>query len=237
MHEYWNLKNREVDQLHQIFAQNTIINSPLGKDIGRSFIKGVNEKWRHAIPNLEIKPSEFIAQQNKVVAIWEGSGNNDGPFNGFEGTSKPITYKGTTVFEFNDAGEIEAYTCYLDLLTVYQQMGYFLEREKYDGQRIARHNLDILLKKITSAKIGAKNLTKQEALCLSFWIHGMRAKDIGRLLDISYRTVQTYVGNIMLKWDCPSRAQLYDCVVAHGLAPILLDLQLAYQAQGHKQGQ
>lgn len=51
-------------------------------------------------------------------------------------------------------------------------------------------------------------LTKREAQCLTALIDGFTAKEIGKLLGISYRTVQNYLEDVKQKLSCHTRSSL-----------------------------
>lgn len=51
-------------------------------------------------------------------------------------------------------------------------------------------------------------LAKREIECLYFMIRGMTAKQIGKLLNLSFRTIETYIENMKLKLNCCNRSEL-----------------------------
>ena len=51
-------------------------------------------------------------------------------------------------------------------------------------------------------------LTKQQALCLKLLAHGKSSKEIARILDISYRTVEGHINRLMESLGCSSSKEL-----------------------------
>ncbi|MCH9644545.1 MAG: helix-turn-helix transcriptional regulator [Gammaproteobacteria bacterium] len=61
------------------------------------------------------------------------------------------------------------------------------------------------------------NLTKRESECLYYLIRGRSNNDIGHILNISRRTVDTHTDNIKLKLDVNTRTDIIDHAFAQGL--------------------
>lgn len=57
-------------------------------------------------------------------------------------------------------------------------------------------------------KIGLISLTRRELTCISWLIKGKSANEIGLLLNISKRTVETYIENIKRKFKCHKITEL-----------------------------
>lgn len=51
-------------------------------------------------------------------------------------------------------------------------------------------------------------LAKRELECLYFIIRGMTAKQIGKALNLSFRTVESYIENMKYKFNCNNRSEL-----------------------------
>lgn len=51
-------------------------------------------------------------------------------------------------------------------------------------------------------------LTRREAQCLYYFFQGKSSKQIGRILDISHRTVELYFDRIREKLDCKTRLEI-----------------------------
>jgi len=61
------------------------------------------------------------------------------------------------------------------------------------------------------------SLTSREHECLFYYLRGKPSKVIAQFLNISPRTVETYIDNIKIKYNCISRSQLIEKCVNSGL--------------------
>lgn len=59
------------------------------------------------------------------------------------------------------------------------------------------------------------HLTKREAQCLYFLFQGKSAKEIGKILNISHRTVELYCDRIRRKLNCRTRIELLGKISNH----------------------
>ncbi|MDF3048304.1 MAG: histidine kinase [Candidatus Midichloriaceae bacterium] len=218
--ELWNKRQEDVHKVHQLIGEKVIITSPLKKTIGSASLESINNKWLMGFPNLKVRNVKLISEGSKVVAIWDGSGNQLGDFNGVEGTGKEVSYRGMTFFEFFD-NKVVNYECVINMLDVYEQLGFFLNKEKYKNQGIIKINYITLLeemKKIYSM------LSIREIECLSCLVNGKTAKETARILDISHRTVEKYIGASMLKLSMRNKNEIIDGVYQNGTIFMLRDL-------------
>lgn len=69
----------------------------------------------------------------------------------------------------------------------------------------------------TNKNLANIQLTSRETESLSLMIRGRTAKEIGRYLGISYRTVATYIENIKNKMGVTSRSELIDKAINLGI--------------------
>ena len=69
-------------------------------------------------------------------------------------------------------------------------------------------------------KLSNKCVSKREKECLYYLIRGMTAKEIGRALNLSPRTIEFYIENMKKKFSCHNRidliAKAYDIVEKTG---------------------
>ena len=66
-------------------------------------------------------------------------------------------------------------------------------------------------------KAGNEKLTTREQVILSYIAQGNSSKEIARILNISYRTVEAHRRNIKAKLNIDSLAELVRYAVNHGL--------------------
>lgn len=52
------------------------------------------------------------------------------------------------------------------------------------------------------------SMTKRERECLLYLSQGKSAKEIARLLNLSWRTIEYYIENMKKKWGCTKRTEL-----------------------------
>lgn len=72
-----------------------------------------------------------------------------------------------------------------------------------------------------TAKAGFESLTKREAECLVAILEGKTAKGTARDLGISPKSVESYVDNVKMKFDCYTRKQLFEKAFAAGLIDVI----------------
>lgn len=222
LNEFWNDKVENSDELHDMFSTNLIAASPLGIKVGSEDLKQTNMIWSNGFPDMELSNIELINADHTIVAEWRSQGTNINPFNEYKPTGKKVDYRGITIFQFDDQ-KVVRYKCIINMLDVYDQLGFFLQQESYDGQKVARLNHSLLLEKLKELT-STFNLSTREIECVSFFMHGWSAKQIALHLKCSYRTVQNHLSNAMDKLDCHSRVQLFEFIKVQGLLPLFEDL-------------
>ena len=67
-------------------------------------------------------------------------------------------------------------------------------------------------------------LTKREVECLSYVLRGKTALHIARVLDISTKTVESYVASAKLKLGCKNKSDLFDFAFRTGVIRFHQDL-------------
>lgn len=75
--------------------------------------------------------------------------------------------------------------------------------KKLDSQFLSSKNRDTLV-----AHLNIPKLSKREQECLGLYLKGETAKSIGEILDISNRTVESYLVNIKCKLNCENKTEL-----------------------------
>lgn len=69
------------------------------------------------------------------------------------------------------------------------------------------------------------SLSKRQAQCLALTLKGQTAKGIARTLHLSARTVEDYIANLRLKFNCPSKCNLGECLSAQQVFYLLTLLE------------
>jgi DNA-binding CsgD family transcriptional regulator len=65
-------------------------------------------------------------------------------------------------------------------------------------------------------------LTKREAECASHMLDGATAKQIGKLLDISHRTVESHLNQVKEKLRCSTKEQLVDFLFSSNICDVFI---------------
>lgn len=87
-------------------------------------------------------------------------------------------------------------------------------KNQNNSQKINDINLTFLPNKLDVEKIFLSGfyqgdyLTKREAECLAYLLHGKTAKEIAKIFNISYRTIESYIRNIKVKLNSTTKDQL-----------------------------
>lgn len=220
LNELWNCKNTCSSEMHQIFHDQVIIDSPIGKKIGRSSLQSINDKWLYAFPRMQVNNIELLEEQGTVVSIWNGYARHEDVFNGLQPTGKLIQYKGVTIFKFQN-NVISKYQCLINMHSIYDQLGFVLTQNKYEEQNIICSNYSLLMKNIVKT---LKVLTIREIECLSCWVNGRSAKETANIFSISYRTVEKYISNVMMKFNVYVKYELIDKIYETKTIFMLRDL-------------
>lgn len=65
-------------------------------------------------------------------------------------------------------------------------------------------------------KISGTELTTRELECLFYLLRGKTSKEIGKILNLSFRTVEGYIDNIKHKFNCRTKAELITAAIQAG---------------------
>lgn len=84
---------------------------------------------------------------------------------------------------------------------------------KFDKQYISRHQGCYYF---TEDLVDPLKLTKQQHACLFHLLRGKTAKEIANLLSLSKRTVEFYLNNLKIKFNCLNRNQLIEKAIEMG---------------------
>lgn len=69
---------------------------------------------------------------------------------------------------------------------------------------------------LTNEKYNHYHLTKHESFCLFYLVRGNTAKLIAKKMNISFRTVETYLENIKIKLNCKNKSELIEKAIEEG---------------------
>ncbi len=84
-------------------------------------------------------------------------------------------------------------------------------------QWLKRSDIDNPLQVYSIGKdFSSVKLTRRQSECLFFLLRGKAAKDIGRILKISPRTVEEYIEQLKIKFNCYRKSELICAAIEKG---------------------
>lgn len=221
LNEVWNHKNGDQN-IYDSFDNNVIVSSPLGKVVGKNSLKNIYEKWLKGFPDIKVTVLNNAVDNNKIISTWKCEGTHLNYFNGLEQTNKKIEYTGVTSFELHD-NKITRYNCYLNMVDIYDQLGAVLEVEKYKNQHILKFNYELLINEL-KAFYFEYLLSRKEIECICLIVCGYSAKEIAIIFNISPRTVENHIFNIMVKLNINHKHNLRNLIFENKSIHLFRDL-------------
>ena len=113
----------DLDLVDELFSQNYVQHDPSGPQVGQGTeeFKGTVSAIRAAFPDLHMEIEDHIAEGDKVVTRWVGSGTHEGEFMGVPPTGNRVSMTGTVIDRFADGKIEESWNLY-DALGMLTQM-------------------------------------------------------------------------------------------------------------------
>jgi steroid delta-isomerase-like uncharacterized protein len=114
----------DLEVADEIIAPDHVNHDPTLPDIppGSEGQKQVVNLYRGAFTNAHISVEEQLAEGDKVVTRWRGSGTHQGEFMGVPPSGNQVRVTGITINRVSDAKIVESWTNY-DALGMMQQIG------------------------------------------------------------------------------------------------------------------
>ena len=207
--------------IYDPFSKNAIINTPLFYKTGPEVLQQSIASWFKSFPDALFTVKKVFGYKCNVVCKWVASGTHLGVFKGFDPTKKKIYCSGETTFIFNQEKQIVHYIATLNMEKFLAQLGPQKVSNKLSPQEILMSNLKLL---VSSLKKTYNALTSREVECCSLFVSGFSAKQIGLMLRISHRTVETYLEKVRFTLHCTSRIQMIEKFLSEQTYFILQDL-------------
>ena len=213
---------QEIDQVvASLYDDNALVHGPHGLQMGSEASQHWHA-WTSAFTENASKLDPMM-DKNTVTVFWTLYGKHVGPFGDIPASGKEITCQGISVFHFNENKKVYTHQYQADLLSMYSQLGYYLEKEAYPEQSQIKSDYALLLDILMKMGKQQAVITKKEVLMITFYLQGRTAKEIGEWFAINFRTVQTHLNNGLHKLDCCSKKQLHELVSSIGLTYVFRD--------------
>jgi len=121
--EVWNQgKLSTIDELTSTSATFHDPNVPGGKFTGPEGLKQFVQIYRTAFPDVHIKVEDQIAEGDKVVTRWTGTGTHKGDLMGIKPTNKFSSVTGVDIERYQNGKVVESWANY-DMFGMMQQLG------------------------------------------------------------------------------------------------------------------
>ena len=213
------------ETVRSMFTPSTIMNTPVGKEIGAegSIIHGL--EWSKAFPDCNIdKMDVYDNGENTVVHVLTMSGTHQNDFLGMAPSGRKIYVPAIAVWRFDDEGTLAECSYKSDMLGIFQQMGYRLEKDAFNDPSQVKRDFGLIIN--TLIKMGTDNqvLSKREVCCLAMNLFRHCKKDMTAYLNISPEMIHEHITRGMEKLGCRSKEQLMELVSSRNLLHIYRDL-------------
>ena len=119
--DVWNQGN--LAAADDMVTADFVLFTPQGQKDGPEGLKQWVNAIRSAAPDMHFTIDETIAEGNKVVSSWSGSGVNSGSFLGRAPTNKKLTMTGISIFRIAD-GRIAEERLAENTWEIMQQLGF-----------------------------------------------------------------------------------------------------------------
>lgn len=116
------LNNGDLSVVDELVAENYVLHTTAGPDIGLEGFKQYLVTVRSIYPDLRITIDDMIAQEDKVAHRFTWRGTHQGGFEGVSPTAKLVTVKAIAISRFDGGKIAEEWTIH-DRLGLYQQLG------------------------------------------------------------------------------------------------------------------
>jgi steroid delta-isomerase-like uncharacterized protein len=118
--EGWNQGNTAV--FDELFATNYLGHAPSGPIHGPEGFKQYYATYRTAFPDTHLAIEDMIAEGDKVVIRWTGTGTHQGTLMGIPPSGKRVTITGISIVRIVNGKSVEDWADF-DTLGMLQQIG------------------------------------------------------------------------------------------------------------------
>ncbi|MFT3742440.1 MAG: ester cyclase [Gammaproteobacteria bacterium] len=219
------LHEKNLEIITDVLENNSINYTAFGLSIGTEKIISDFEIWHAIFTDIKFKVNDKIAIGDTIVYHLSEQARHVGCFKSIPASGKIINFDATITFRA-DGEKILGYTLSTNLLSILNQIA----DKSCNFEEIIRKPIISHIEESTffkniqnhfhSIKI---TLTVQQIKCLSLWFNKRTAKEIGALLHISPRTVETYFEGIKLRLNLPNKNAVFELIEEKKLKYIMKD--------------
>ena len=96
------LKRRDVDAIACDYAEDAVLDSPVGNARGRAGIETLHRAWFSSFPDLAFERSDLIIGDDRAAVVFTVSGTNTGGFMDLPPTGKRFSFTAVTLCTLRD---------------------------------------------------------------------------------------------------------------------------------------
>jgi steroid delta-isomerase-like uncharacterized protein len=112
---------RSLEAFDALLSDDVVLVRDGEKAHGRDEFKAVLMRLRRAFPDIQYQIDDVVMVGDRVVLRWEARGTHQGEYLGVQGTGRPISYRGITVYELRD-GRVARIWVSADLLSLLRRL-------------------------------------------------------------------------------------------------------------------
>lgn len=116
------LKRRDVEALVRDYAEDAVVDSPVGSVRGRAGIDSLHRGWFGSFPDLAFEQSDLIIGDDRAAVVLTVSGTNTGGFMDLPPTGKRFSFTAVTLCTLRD-GQIVSETRIYDFTRFLIEIG------------------------------------------------------------------------------------------------------------------
>lgn len=208
-----------------MFHANTIMNTPVGKEIGAEGSITHGLEWSKAFPTCNIDKMDIYSNDdNTVVHVLTMSGRHENDFLGIAATGRKIYVPAIAVWRFDDQGNLEECSYKSDILGIFQQMGHRLEKDAFSDPGQVKRDFGLIINTLIKMGTDKQLLSKREVCCLAMYLFCHCKGDMTAYLNVSPNMIHEHITHGMEKLGCRSKEQLMELVSSRNLLHIFRDL-------------
>lgn len=222
------INNREAlpELVDAYFARDSRIVGDLGvdEDDHSQLVKHF-QSWYLAFPNSDFTSMRvFKESDHQATLMFSVEGCHENEFASIPATGKTVLYGGYATLEFDKIGKIIKWDYQVNMVNLYNQLGHYMEQERYPGQGLLKADLKAMID--LARKCGSTRyiLTKKQVLCLALSMGGCSSKEIATLLDRSPRTSESHLSEARARLNCCCISQAAELIKAKGLKFLFRDI-------------